>query len=107
MTKKSNIAEGEFFVGADKVLRVTLDAGVDIATWDLNCLVRLSPRSTANLITKTTPTQITKESATVFRVVFDSTDTAGLTPGKYYYECWRTDIGSKDPLVYGTLPLSA
>jgi len=111
MSRKHNF---EMFRGADKVLSVTVDNGadppvaVDISTWTLAFTVRLTAQSTAEaLIEKTSTSGITLSDPThgVFQVALADTDTAGLAPGKYAYDCKRMSEGAEDVLVYGTMTL--
>jgi len=98
------------FRGEDKILECTLIPVTNIAGWTLAFTLRSTPESTDALIEKTTGAgiTITVPATGVFQVALADTDTAAaLQPGRYYYDCKRTNAGLETILVYGILELLA
>jgi len=97
------------FRGEDKVLEVTLVPAVVITGWALTFTLRLSTSGPTALVEKTVADGIviTGGATGVFQVTLADTDTVSLTPGKYVFDCKRTDAGSETILVYGILTLLA
>jgi len=106
MAEHENIS---MFRGEDKVLQVTLDPVVNITGWALTFTLRLTTGEATALIEKTVGAGIviTGGATGVFQVTLADTDTIGFQPGKYVFDCKRTDAGSETILVYGTLTLLA
>ena len=101
MGQKQNF---EMFRGEDKILEVTV-TGENITPWTLVFTLRQTARSDVALIER--PGIITSGVGGVFQVTLTDEDTVGLVPGKYAFDCKRTNAGAEGIIVYGTLNLLA
>ena len=120
MAVESNIGPSSWFINADHSIRIDVVQadGVTPQTmtgWALEFTLRAEAANGTGTehITKTTAGGAvtigngagTNDRATVTIL---AADTATLKEGKYYeFALWRTDTGSRQPLVYGTAYLTA
>ena len=101
MGHKQNL---EMFRGEDKILEVTV-TGESIGGWTLMFTLRQTAGSTAALLERAGV--ITSAVGGIFQITLTDEDTVGLAPGKYAYDCKRTNAGAEGIIVYGTLTLLA
>lgn len=93
--------------GQSLIVTFTFDPAQSISGWALKFTLRRYPGDTASdLVSKTTSSgiTITDASSGVGTISFTAAD-LNQTPGTYYWDVWRTDSGSEDPLADGTLPI--
>jgi hypothetical protein len=95
----SPIRPGQLFRGKDTTLVFTVP-DVTMTGWALRWVLRRSETEPA-LITKTTPSQITIDSATQASVRVTAADASALLPGVYQHALERTDTGFATTLSYG------
>ena len=88
--------------GADKTVRVTMEASPlgGVAAWTMR--FRLYSPAGGLLLTVVAPAVVVVNPTTgVWDIFLAAADTA-LAAGEYGYDFWRTDVGAKSPVAYGT-----
>lgn len=103
--------EDEWFIGSDKIFEFTIYTDDDVTAedidgWDLEWVLRQSPRSDQVFITKSTGGNgiaITDGNNGLCTVTITDTDTLGIIPGEgeYWHSLKRTNDTAADVLVYG------
>jgi hypothetical protein len=104
----ANMQDIQFYAGEDIVIGGVLNPVVDITSWTLQFAVRAQLSQLPVAIIKTTTGGgiiIVSGPASTFNIILNSTDTANLVPGAYFYDVQRIDVGHHRELVLGKLTL--
>lgn len=85
--------------GEDAELNFTMDPVVDITGWDIEFTLARRANA-ATKILEGVAAEVLSGAAGTFRVVLSAAQ-LDLPPGGYFFDTWRADLGSFQPLALG------